>query len=125
MLYARRSLNYQLSIRFLRRAILIVLFPLSWTRWQPSGKLAGHLSNARRLGLLKYLRMENFLGPNTDGPDNPFSRVYDLRDVHRDFPHFELVDAHQHFMHAPPLPVHGLPGEASLGWNLWVRLRSK
>jgi hypothetical protein len=25
-------------------------------------------------------------------------------------------------MHAPPLPVHGLPGETLMGWHLWIHL---
>ncbi len=67
--------------------------------------------------------MENFLGPNTDGPENPSSRVYDLADVRPDFRGFEVISWQKRFMHAPPLPVHGLPGESRFGWNLWVDLR--
>jgi hypothetical protein len=25
-------------------------------------------------------------------------------------------------MHAPPLPVHGLPGGSVMGWHLWAHL---
>lgn len=124
MLYARRSLNYQVSIRVLRRVALAVAYPLARRGWKPPGKLGAHVENAESMGLWLYLRMENFLGPNTDGPGNPFSRVYDLSDVRRDFPSFEVVGWNKHFMHAPPLPVHGLPGERWLGWCLWVDLRS-
>jgi hypothetical protein len=28
-------------------------------------------------------------------------------------------------MHAPPLPVHGLPGAGHLGWHLWVTLEAR
>ena len=52
-----------------------------------------------------YLAMRNFVHRNTDGPDNPYSKVYSLSDVRRDFPFFTVVRAHKEFMHAPPLPV--------------------
>jgi SAM-dependent methyltransferase len=125
MLYARRSLNYQLAIRVVRRLAMLLAYPLAMLGWQPPGILAGHVANAREMGLLRYLRMGTFLSKNTDGPDNPFSRVYDLDDVVRDFPDFEVTRSHQHFMHAPPLPVHGLPGASRWGWHLWVHLRRR
>ena len=62
---------------------------------------------------------------NTDGPLNPFARVYDLADVRRDFPEFEVVDSYQRYMHAPPLPVHRLPGGRRSGWHLWVHLQAR
>lgn len=122
MLYARWSLNYLVAIGLVRRAALLLAHPLlrSWPRADRRSLLSAHVDNARRLGLLPYLRMENFVHRNTDGPDNPFSRVYDLRRVRRDFPDFQVRDAEKRFMHAPPLPVHGLPGARALGWHLWV-----
>jgi SAM-dependent methyltransferase len=124
MLYARWSLNYLIAIGLLRRAALLAVSPLM--RRGPSGDrrsiLRAHVENARRLGLLRYLRMENFVHRNTDGPDNPFSRVYDIRRVRRDFPDFQVRGAEKRFMHAPPLRVHGLIGESVLGWHLWVRM---
>ena len=87
------------------------------------GILRGHLDNAEREGLLAYLRMQRFVHASTDGPDNPYSRVYNLAAVRRDFPLFEIVRSHKHYMHAPPLPVHGLPGGGLMGWHLWVELR--
>ena len=122
MLYARRSLNYQVSIRILRRLGLTALY---LTGADPAGILGAHVRQAREMGLREYLRMEHFLHRNTDGPGNPYSRVYDLSDVRRDFPSFTVVRAHKHFMHAPPLPVSGLPLERWLGWHLWVHLRPR
>jgi hypothetical protein len=69
--------------------------------------------------------MDTFVHHNTDGPMNPFARVYDLRDVARDFPDFEVERSYQRYMHAPPLPVRRLPGGARLGWHLWLHLRAK
>ena len=59
------------------------------------------------MGLGRYLRMDTFTHHNTDGPLNPFARVYTPREVERDFPDFELERAYQRYMHAPPLPVPG------------------
>jgi len=123
MLYARRSLNYFVSIGAVRRAAVGLAFPLR-TRIR-GNVLAEHLANAQAIGLVRYLRMGEFVHRNTDGPRNPYSKVYDAGEVARDFPDFEIVRTHKHFMHAPPLPVHGLPGESLLGWHLWVHLRPK
>lgn len=127
MLYARHSLNYWLSIALLRR---LGLLGLMLSGKDPGGLYHGHLENARRLGLWRYLRMENFIHRNTDGPENPYSKVYGLDDVRRDFEGFEVLRAHKHFLHAPPLPLRrlGLPDEPLagwLGWHLWVHLRPR
>jgi SAM-dependent methyltransferase len=124
MLYARRSLNFQLSIRLVRRAVLATSYPLRNT--VPfKGMLRQHLDNAERVGLRSYLDIETFTHRNTDGPLNPFARVYSPPEVERDFPDFELLEAFQRYMHAPPLPVHGMPLGDRLGWHLWVTLRAR
>jgi len=125
MLYARRSLNYQVSIRLLRRAIVAGAYPLRHAlRHRMPKILASHLANAEALGLRRYLRLETFTHHSTDGPENPFARVYSIEEVKRDFPLFRMDDAFQRFMHAPPLPVHRLPGGSRLGWHLWVSMTS-
>ena len=90
-----------------------------------TGMLRAHLDNAERIGLTRYLRMETFTHHNTDGPLNPFARVYSPREVERDFPDFRLETTYQRYMHAPPLPVHRLPGESRVGWHLWAHLRAR
>jgi SAM-dependent methyltransferase len=126
MMYARWSLNYLVSIGLIRRAVLLAAFPLAragLTRpGQADGLLGGHLDNARRTGLLRYLRLAEFTHHNTDGPANPYALVYDRHRVQRDFPQFCVVRAYKRYMHAPPLPVHALPGGSLLGWHLWVHL---
>jgi SAM-dependent methyltransferase len=124
MLYARWSLNYLVSIALLRRAALLTAYPLvrSGLLGGSHSLLAAHVAGARRRGLLRYLRLADFTHHNTDGPDNPYSQVYDVRRVRRDFPLFEVDHAEKRFMHAPPLPVHGMVGERLLGWHLWVNL---
>jgi SAM-dependent methyltransferase len=123
MLYARRSLNYFMAISLLRRAAVVASWPVR--AHVRGGLLAAHLRNAEREGLGSYLRMERFVHANTDGPDSPFARVYNLADVRRDFPAFDLIGAHKEFMHAPPLPVHGIPGARLMGWHLWVELQAR
>jgi SAM-dependent methyltransferase len=127
MVYARWSLNYLVSIGVIRRAALLAAFPLAQAgilkRDPAQGTLAAHLGNARETGLFRYLRLEEFVHHNTDGPANPYALVYDRRRVERDFPSFRITRSYKRFMHAPPLPVHGLPGETLMGWHMWVHLR--
>ena len=84
--------------------------------------LAAHLGNATKAGLFRYLRLDEFVHHNTDGPANPYAQVYDRRRVEQDFPSFRVTRTYKRFMHAPPLPVHRLPGETIMGWHLWVHL---
>jgi hypothetical protein len=88
----------------------------------PRGTLAAHLDNAKKTGLFRYLHLDEFVHHNTDGPDNPYAVVYDRRRVERDFPSFRVMRTYKRFMHAPPLPVHRLPGETLMGWHLWAHL---
>jgi SAM-dependent methyltransferase len=126
MLYARRSLNYQVSIRVVRRAALAAAYPFRrQAAVRSSAMLAQHLANAEQAGLRRYLGLESFTHRSTDGPLNPFARVYSPREVEQDFPAFTLADSYQRYLHAPPIPVHGLPGERWLGWHLWVTLAAR
>jgi SAM-dependent methyltransferase len=127
MLYARHSLNYQVSIRVLRRAILAAAYPLRRTRLLRDAPqiLRAHLANAERVGLRRYLEIEEFTHRSTDGPHNPHARVYSRAEVVADFPSFELVGSFQRYLHAPPLPVRRLPLADRLGWHLWVELRAR
>jgi SAM-dependent methyltransferase len=123
MVYARRSLNYLFAISIVRRLAIAILF---LSRRQGIGLIGGHLANARRIGLRRYLRMSNFIHANTDGPLNPYSKVYDTAVLENDFPAFQLVNSQKEFMHAPPLPVSWLkPFAPILGWHLWVNLVSR
>jgi SAM-dependent methyltransferase len=126
MLYARWSLNYLISIGVVRRAALLVAAPLARAGLLGSradrGLLGAHLDNARELGMVRYLRLREFTHYNTDGPANPYALVYDRRRVARDFPSFRVTRSYKRFMHAPPFPVHSLPGQRIMGWHLWVHL---
>lgn len=122
MLYAKWSLNYLLSIYVLRRLGLLGLYALGINA---GGIYGDHLNNARKMGVWKYLSMRNFINVSTDGPVNPYSKVYGLAEVRADFPDFEIVKADKHFMHAPPLPVKWMPLAGLLGWHLWVTLKKR
>jgi SAM-dependent methyltransferase len=127
MLYARRSLNYLLAISVVRRLSLAILFlGRANAGGMVGGIIGGHIARAKRMGLREYLRLPNFIHGNTDGPLNPYSKVYDLATVHEDFPAFTLETHHQDYMHAPPLPVFWLkPFACVLGWHLWVHLNPR
>jgi SAM-dependent methyltransferase len=127
MLYARNSLNYQVSIRMLRRAAVAVAYPMRRSGVVArSDMLRQHLENAEQTGLRRYLEMDTFTHRSTDGPLNPFARVYSPREVRQDFPDFELVSSFRRYMHAPPLPVHRMPSLGrAMGWHLWVSMRAR
>jgi SAM-dependent methyltransferase len=122
MLYAKNSLNYQVSIRIVRRVGLAAIYLL---RLNLGGIYERHRQNAAQIGLRRYLRMGNFIHRSTDGPDNPYSKVYDLDAIRRDFPDFALVNHFKMWLHAPPLPTARLPGGSLLGWHLWAELKPK
>ena len=127
MMYARWSLNYLVSIGLVRRAILLAAFPLARAGILNSdpaqGTLGAHLGNAEAKGLFRYLRLKEFTHHNTDGPANPYALVYDRPRIEHDFPSFRVVRVYKRFMHAPPFPIHSLPGETLMGWHLWVHLK--
>jgi SAM-dependent methyltransferase len=126
MMYARWSLNYLVAIGLVRRAALLAAFPLAKAgllKADPDGgMLAAHLDNANKIGLGHYLRLKEFINYNTDGPGNPHALVYDAKRIEQDFPSFRITRTYKRFMHAPPLPVHGLPGGNLMGWHLWAHL---
>ncbi|MEC9347307.1 MAG: class I SAM-dependent methyltransferase [Pseudomonadota bacterium] len=122
MLYAKWSLNYLVAIAVLRRLGLAAMMAAGV---KGGGIYAEHVRQAREMGLGRYLAMENFIHRNTDGPGNPYSKVYDAATVAKDFSSFRLVRTYKRFMYAPPLPVTNWPGGSLLGWHLWAHLKPK
>lgn len=122
MVYARHSLNYHFSIKILRRFGLMMLYVLPFS---PPGIYGEHKRLARGNGLWNYLKLSNFTSRSTDGPHNPYSKVYDSRTIIKDFPDFDIIRTFKLWMHAPPLPVHRMLGESLLGWHLWAELKPK
>lgn len=119
MLYATYSLNYLFSIMIARRLGLLALYALPI---EVKGIYAQHMANAKEVGLWNYLKMSRFIHHNTDGPLNPYAKVYDVAETRKDFSQFRIIRSHKEFMHAPPLPVHGMPGASLMGWHLWVHM---
>jgi hypothetical protein len=69
---------------------------------------------------------------NTDGPANPYSKVYDLADVAEDFSEFSILDHRVHFLNERQMPfLRVLPTAlrqrlaSRYGWHLWVFLGKK
>ncbi len=122
MLYSKWSLNYLISIFIARRLGLLALYTLGI---KAGGIYGDHIANAKKAGIWNYLAMQNFINVSTDGPFNPYSKVYGRKEIKRDFSAFELVETHKEFMHAPPLPVHRLPLAGQLGWHLWAEMKPK
>lgn len=83
MLYNRTSINYAVEIRHLRKwGINLLSFPgvvpILGLMGLPQAKLQRHLE-LKKTGRL--MSDEEWLSRNTDGPDNPYSRVYSLRET--------------------------------------------
>src|SRR5688572_27527177 len=83
MLYNKPSINYQVEIRRLRKlglglvglpGMVSVLSKLGL----PKAKLQRHLELHKASGKMSE---EEWLSRNTDGPDNPYSRVYDNKET--------------------------------------------
>ena len=121
MVYAKYSLNYLLSICIVRRVGLLAMAAVGA---KPRGIYADHLANAKKIGVFEYLKLQNFIHANTDGPHNPYSKVYSRRTIEKDFPQFRVERTYKRFMYAPPLPVRRLPLEKALGWHLWAELKA-
>jgi SAM-dependent methyltransferase len=84
MVYNRSSINYQVEIRYLRKWILRVLAASPWLvtfmgrLGFPKDKLSRHVDLFKKYGKMSD---DQWLSRNTDGPDNPYSRVYDKDEI--------------------------------------------
>jgi SAM-dependent methyltransferase len=83
MLYNRTSINYVVEIMFLRKLglrILSVPGAIALLRLMgfPREKLERHKELRRRQ---RRMSVEEWLSRNTDGPDNPYSRVYGAQET--------------------------------------------
>jgi ubiquinone/menaquinone biosynthesis C-methylase UbiE len=83
MVYNRSSINYQIEIRFLRKLGLRLLMlpgvvPLLGRLGLPVKKLQRHVDLFRSFGRISD---SEWLSRNTDGPDNPYTVVYDKNEI--------------------------------------------
>lgn len=87
MIYHRRSLNYYVSILIVRRLLAaILMIPsasalVSKLTGEPAAVVAGHRALLQKHGLRYILDRDMFLSRNTDGPENPLSKVYSRQDA--------------------------------------------
>ena len=99
MLYNRTSINYAVEIMFVRKLGLRVLsvpgaISLLHRMGFPRGKLERHKELHRQQGRMTD---EEWLSRNTDGPDNPYSRVYGAREAAHLLGAFEIKSNEVHF----------------------------
>lgn len=134
MLYHRRSLNYQLSIRVLRRMGIFllpapgVLSLISKITGEPYERLNRHRSNLRKEGL-QYLALRNFIHKATDGPDNVFSSAFSEKEVLEMFYKFNDPVITKHFLNERHFPVLKNILSTSMkkklaaryGWHIWYK----
>lgn len=93
MLYNRSSINYQIEIKLLRRALRRSLtvpgaIPLLAAAGLPRQKLLRH---AQLLTERPNMSEEEWLSRNTDGPDNPYATVYSADEAARLFSGWKIL----------------------------------
>jgi ubiquinone/menaquinone biosynthesis C-methylase UbiE len=99
MLYNRSSINYAVEIMVLRKLGLRILsvpgaIALLRKMGFPSEKLERHRKLAIRT---RKITDEEWLSRNTDGPDNPYSRVYNAKEAAVLLSAFRIRDNEAHF----------------------------
>lgn len=133
MLYHRHSLNYHVSIRFVRRVGIFALSlpgvarAASTLTGEPLDRLSVHTKNLRSQGL-EYLRMRNFIHRSTDGPYNAYSSVWTEPEATELFSAFRDVCFRRHHLnerHLPGLKALLTPEAkrflaSRFGWHLWI-----
>lgn len=134
MLYHKNSVNYYLSIFFIRRTglLLLWLFPflkkiISKLTGEQESRINVHLLNFKEKGL-EYLRMKNFIHKSTDGPDNVYATVWNNKSAYKLFYQFKNVETKVHFLNERHLLgfqnilTNSLKQKIShkFGWHLWI-----
>jgi SAM-dependent methyltransferase len=92
MVYNRTSINYVIEIMFVRKlGVWILSVPgatalFGWLGF-PREKLERHAALRRQRGRMSD---EEWVSRNTDGPDNPYSRVYSAAEAEKLLAAFEI-----------------------------------
>ena len=134
MLYHKNSINYWVSINFLRRIGLLFLLlfpPLKYLLAKITGesvpRLSKHLKNFKQSGI-SYLRMKNFIHKSTDGPDNVYSSVWTKNKAKELFSKFKSTVTKVYFLNERhllglqkmlPSPLKKKLSH-KFGWHLWI-----
>ena len=130
MLYNKNSLNYCISIFFIRRLLITLIFILMKTKiygFKKNKILQEHFLNIKKIGFFNYLKISNFIHSNTDGPKNPYSKVYNLIEAKKTFNKFKLIKNKYHFINEKHFPgITFLPYYIRIkiakkfGWHMWL-----
>lgn len=99
MLYNRTSVNYTIEIKHLRKWGLRILgipgmLGTLERLGMPRSKLERHLELRRSIGVMSD---GEWLSRNTDGPDNPYARVYDKAETESLLSDFGEIDQYVRF----------------------------
>jgi ubiquinone/menaquinone biosynthesis C-methylase UbiE len=134
MLYHRNSVNYQISIKIIRRIGIFLLFIpgisklISKLTNEPIDRLVKHRDNLKSEGL-KYLRINNFIHKATDGPENVYSSVFNEKEAKELFARFKNLRFDKFFFNERQFPIirnfisSKLKNKIATryGWHLWCR----
>lgn len=134
MVYHRDSLNYRFNILVIRRMLAaILLVPgaaelLGRLTAERPDVFEGHRRLLREHGARYLLDRQLFLDNNTDGPDNPLSKVYSRSDARDLFGGFSSVRTVVRFMNLRLYPQGDRLAataisrqlERKIGWHLWI-----
>lgn len=134
MVYHRDSLNYRFNILVVRRLLaLLLLVPgvaegVSRRTAERSDVFEGHRRLLREHGARYLLDRQLFLNNNTDGPDNPLSKVYSRDDAQQLFGDFSSVRTEVRFLNLRLYPYGDRLArtrsaralERRIGWHLWI-----
>jgi SAM-dependent methyltransferase len=119
MVRARRSIDYQIGLKVLRRAGLVARYPLARLGVRFGGRAGERLAVARADGLRAALDADALLAWE-QGPEGAPARVFTRKELAAAFPSFTVSRTHQHL--APGLTA---PLAPLFGWHLWVHLTPK
>jgi SAM-dependent methyltransferase len=138
MVYHRHSLNYHLTIQTLRRAAAgLLLVPggpkvVAKVTGEPPDVLDGQRRLLTEHGLKYLTDSELFLSNNTDGPGNPYSRVYSRDELRSLFSSgWRDLSTEVRYLNLRLYPggarlSTSRPGqrlERTMGWHLYLRAR--
>lgn len=134
MLYHRNSVNYQVSIKIIRRIGIFLLFIpgisklISKLTNEPIDRLEKHRKNLKS-DSFKYLRINNFIHKATDGPDNIYSSVFSENEAKELFAKFRNLRFDKFLFNERHFPIIRNIISSNLknkiasryGWHLWCR----
>lgn len=131
MVYNRSSVNYYFEIMFLRKMFRYALMPSFAPKlFSKLGIDRYKLQRHREIMLSEKMTHERWISINTDGPDNPLSRVFSRREAICLFTNAGFSDVHtnvrffdkNHYGFLGKLMSNGLTDRIGkkLGWHRWV-----